>query len=217
MYSLNIGAVEYSSSFLRTLKASSKIFKCYSIRGIMKIIVGITGASGSIIGIKLLENLKGHEVSLILSENAKKIIVYETSYKEEDIRNLVSKIYSNKEMDVDIASGTTKFDALIIAPCSMSTLSKIACGIADNLITRVAAVALKEGRKVILVPRETPLSSIVLRNMYELAKLGVVILPPIPAFYLKPKNLEDVVNYIVGKILDTLGIGHRLYESYPGQ
>ena len=180
----------------------------------MKIIVGITGASGSILSIKLLENLKGHEVSLILSENAKKIMAYETSYREEDIRNLASKIYSNKEMDADIASGTTKFDSLVVVPCSTSTLSKIACGIADNLLTRVASVALKEGRNIILVPRETPLNAVVLKNMYTLASLGVVILPPVPAFYLRPRSVEDIVNYVVGKILDLLGIEHHLYEPY---
>ncbi len=183
----------------------------------MKIIIGITGASGSILGIKLLENLKDHQVSLILSENAKKIMAYETDYSEEDIRNLSSKIYSNKEMDVDIASGTTKFDSLVVVPCSTSTLSKIACGIADNLITRVASVALKEKRKIILVPRETPLNAVVLKNMYTLASLGVVILPPVPAFYLRPRNMEDMVNYVVGKIMDAMGIEHNLYQPYyPG-
>ncbi|EDY36121.1 polyprenyl P-hydroxybenzoate and phenylacrylic acid decarboxylases subfamily [Aciduliprofundum boonei T469] len=183
----------------------------------MKIIVGITGASGSILGIKLLESLKAHDVSLILSENAKKIIKYETDYKEEDLINLSSRIYNNNEMEADIASGTTRFDSLVIVPCSTSTLSKIACGIADNLITRVASVALKERRKVILVPRETPLSPIILENMLKLSKIGVEILPPVPAFYLKPKKIDDVVNYIVGKILDTLGIEHELYKPYSPQ
>ncbi len=183
----------------------------------MKIIIGITGASGSILGIRLLENLKDHKVSLIISENAKKVMAYETNYKEEDIRKLTSKVYNNNEMDADIASGTTKFDALVIIPCSTSTLSKIACGIADNLITRVASVALKEGRKIILVPRETPLSSIVLENMLKLSKMGVKIVVPVPAFYLKPKNMEDIVNYIVGKILDSLGIEHNLYKPYSPQ
>ena len=183
----------------------------------MKIIVGITGASGSILGIKLLENLKGHEVSLILSENARKIVAYETNYSEKEIKTLASRVYSNENMEADIASGTTKFDSLVIVPCSTSTLSKIACGIADNLITRVASVALKEGRKIVLVPRETPLSAVVLKNMHTLASLGVVILPPIPAFYLKPRSMEDMVNYVVGKILDILGIEHNLYQPYsPG-
>jgi 4-hydroxy-3-polyprenylbenzoate decarboxylase len=180
----------------------------------MHIILAITGASGAIIGIKLLENLKDENVSLIISENAKRIIEYETEYSLDYILSLPKRVYENDNMEADIASGTNKFDALVIAPCSTSTLAKINCGIADNLITRVASVALKEERKLILVPRETPLSSVVLRNMYELSKIGVRIIPPVPAFYLKPKSIEDVVNYVVGKILDALGIKHRLYESY---
>jgi len=180
----------------------------------MHIVLVITGASGAIIGIKLLENLKDENVSLIISENAKRIIEYETGYSLDYILSLPKRVYENDNMEADIASGTNKFDALVIAPCSTSTLAKINCGIADNLITRVASVALKEERKLILVPRETPLSSVVLRNMYELSKIGVRIIPPVPAFYLKPESIEDVVNYVVGKILDALGIKHRLYESY---
>ena len=180
----------------------------------MHIVLAITGASGAIIGIKLLENLKDENVSLIISENAKRIIEYETGYSLDYILSLPKRVYENDNMEADIASGTNKFDALVIAPCSTSTLAKINCGIADNLITRVASVALKEERKLILVPRETPLSSVVLRNMYELSKIGVRIIPPVPAFYLKPESIEDVVNYVVGKILDALGIKHRLYESY---
>lgn len=180
----------------------------------MHIVLAITGASGAIIGIKLLENLKDENVSLIISENAKRIIEYETEYSLDYILSLPKRVYENDNMEADIASGTNKFDALVIAPCSTSTLAKINCGIADNLITRVASVALKEERKLILVPRETPLSSVVLRNMYELSKIGVRIIPPVPAFYLKPESIEDVVNYVVGKILDALGIKHRLYESY---
>ncbi len=183
----------------------------------MKIVVGISGASGSIIGIRLLEileKLNRHEVYLIVSDNAEKIIEVETDYSVEYLKNLVAKRYRNSEMDVDIASGTNKFDAFIIAPCSMSTLSKIACGIEDNLITRVAAVALKEGRKIIIVPRETPLSAIALKRMYELALMGVKIIIPVPAFYLKPKSLDDILNYTIGKILDSIGVEHELYEPY---
>ncbi len=183
----------------------------------MKIVVGISGASGTIIGVRLVEairNLGGHKIYLILSKNAKKVMSIETAYSSDYIKKLTTKIYNNEEMNVDIASGTNKFDSLIIAPCSMSTLSKIACGIEDNLITRVAAVALKENRKIIVVPRETPLSAIALKRMYELALMGVKIIVPMPAFYLKPKTIDDVVNYIVGKILDSLGLEHRLYTPY---
>jgi len=183
----------------------------------MRIVVAITGASGAILGIRLLQSLKGEETYLIISENAEKIIRYETDYDLEEIKSMVNRVYLNENMEADIASGTTKFDSFVIAPCSTSTLSKIACGIADNLITRVASVALKEGRKIILVPRETPLNPIVLENMLKLSKLGVKIIPPVPAFYLRPKKIEDVVNYIVGKILDSLGVEHNLYTPYSSQ
>ena len=180
----------------------------------MKIVVGISGASGVIIGIRLLEVLKEHETYLITSSNARKIMQFETNYSAEDLERFVYRSYDNSEMDVDIASGTNKFDALIIAPCSMSTLSKIACGIEDNLITRVAAVALKEGRKIVLVPRENPLSTIALKRMYELSSLGVKMVLPVPAFYLHPEKVEEIVDYTVGKVLDFLGIEHNLYSSY---
>ncbi|MCD6275169.1 MAG: UbiX family flavin prenyltransferase [Thermoplasmata archaeon] len=180
----------------------------------MRIVVGISGASGAIIPIKLLENLKDVEKDVIISQNAVKIMKMETGYTVEKLRKSAERIYDNSQMDADIASGTVKFHALVIAPCSTSTLSKIACGIADNLITRVASVALKERRRIILVPRETPLSTVVLRNMYELSKMGAVILPPVPAFYLKPRSVDDIVSYTVGKILDFLGIEHNLYVPY---
>ncbi len=183
----------------------------------MRVVVAITGASGAIIGIRLLEELRRKETYLIISKNAGKIIEFETDYSIDYVGGLAKRTYDNEELDADIASGTTRFDAMVIAPCSTSTLSKIACGIADNLITRAAAVALKEGRKLIMVPRETPLSPIVLENMTKLSKLGVKIIPPVPAFYLKPKNIEDVVNYIVGKILDSLNLDHNLYRPYSPQ
>ncbi len=183
----------------------------------MRVVVAITGASGAIIGIRLLQALQDEEIYLIISENAEKIIQFETGYSLDEVKSMAKKVYLNENMEADIASGTTKFESLVIAPCSTSTLSKIACGIADNLITRVASVALKEGRKIIVVPRETPLSPIVLENMLKLSKLGVRIIPPVPAFYLRPKKIEDVVDYIVGKILDSLGIRHNLYQPYSPQ
>ena len=180
----------------------------------MKIVLGISGASGVIYGIRILQSLKDEEVYLIISENAKKIIEFETNYKVEDIKKLAKRYYDNSNLDYDISSGSNKFDYMVIAPCSMSTLGKIANGIADTLITRVAAVALKEHRNVILVPRETPLSTIVLENMYKLSKSGVIILPASPPFYIKPKRVEDMVNYIAGKVLDIMGIRHDLYKPY---
>ena len=179
----------------------------------MKIVIAISGASGAIIGIKLLEVLK-RKGYLIISKNARKIIEYETSYSLSEIEKMAKKVYDNRDLTADISSGTNKFDALVIVPCSISTLSKIANGIADNLITRVAAVALKERRKLIAVPRETPLSTISLKNMYELSKMGAIILPVSPPFYIKPTKIEDIVNYMVGKILDLLGVENDLYPVY---
>ncbi len=183
----------------------------------MEIVVGISGASGSILAIKLLENLsktKTAEIRAIVSKDAENIMKYETGYGVEYVRDLVDRLYPNDDLSADIASGTHKFDAMVIVPCSMSTVAKIACGIADNLITRTAAVALKERRKLILVPRETPLSTIALKRLYELSSAGAIILPPMPAFYLKQSTLEEVAEYIAGKILDQLGIEHRLYRPY---
>ncbi len=180
----------------------------------MKIVVGMSGASGAIIGVRLLEQLKGEKTYLIISESAKLIIGRETQYSLKEVIALADENFSNGELDAEIASGTSNFDAMVIAPCSMNTLAKIACGISDNLITRTAAVALKERKKLIVVPRETPLSTIALRRMYELSSNGAVILPPVPAFYLNQKTVDDVVDYTVGKVLEHLGIEQHLYTPY---
>lgn len=182
----------------------------------MKIIIGITGASGAIYGIKLLENLKA-EKHLIISSHAKQIIKNETAYTLNQIKKITDFYYENENMDTSISSGSVEFDAMVIVPCSMSTLSKIAMGISDNLITRVASVCLKERRKLIIVPRETPLGSIHLKNMWVLSECGAVILPAMPAFYTQPKKIEDFVNFIVGRILDILGIEHKLYKRYKSK
>ena len=180
----------------------------------MKVVVAISGASGAILALTLLKNLNKEDVVLIASNNAEKILQSETGTKLEELSSYASRIYANDRMDVDIASGTYNFDAMVIVPCSTSTLAKIACGIGDNLITRVASIALKEHRKLIIVPRETPLSTVTLKRMYELSSYGAVILPPVPAFYLGQRTVEDISNYIAGKILDQLGIEHNLYAPY---
>ncbi len=181
----------------------------------MRIIIGITGASGAIYAVKLIKVLeRNHEVFLIVSEIGEKILEMETGYTVDKLSKFVKSIWRNNDLFAPPASGSFKFDALIICPCSLTTLSKIAYGIADNLITRTATVALKEGRKIILVPRETPLDAIHLEAMAKLAKIGVIILPACPAFWHKPKSLDDIVSYIVGKILDQLGIEHKLFPQW---
>ncbi len=182
----------------------------------MRVVVGMTGASGVIYGIKLLENIR-EERYLILSENAGKIIEYETEHSLDEVRALSTKFYENANLEADISSGSRKFDAMVIIPCSMNTLSKIANGISDNLITRIASICLKERRKLVLVPRETPLSTIHLQNMAKLSELGGIILPAMPGFYGNPKDIDDIVNFIVGKVLDVLGIENTLYKRWGGE
>lgn len=182
----------------------------------MKLVVGISGASGAIYGVRLLQELKnaGIEVALILTRPGAEVLEMETSFSSIELEGLVETVHSNKDLSAPPASGSHLFDAMVICPCSLSTLSMIAGGISDSLITRAAAVTIKERRKLILVPRETPLSTIHLRNMLTLSEDGVIILPPAPAFYQGPKSLDDLVDFIVGRILDSLNIRHNLYRRW---
>ncbi|MCL4537942.1 MAG: UbiX family flavin prenyltransferase [Nitrospirae bacterium] len=204
-----------------------------------KYILAITGASGSIFGVRLLEELlKLSEVHLVISSNTFPIIEDETGIdwtkegakgkgqkakgkKPEDIIRRHFKtdrlfFYEDKDMEAPIASGSFKTDGMLVVPCSMKTLSGIANGYANNLIERAADVVIKEGRPLLLSPREMPFSAIHLENMLKLARLGVKIAPPVPAFYQKPKNIDDIVNFIVGKILDTFSIEHTLFKRWGG-
>lgn len=179
----------------------------------VKTVVAITGCSGVVYGARLLEVLKGDKV-LIVSETGKQILEQEAGKKYAGLKNSADETYEDQDLFAPISSGSQLFDAMIIVPCSQSTLAKIASGIADTLITRVAAVALKEGRRLILVPRETPLSAVMLENELKLSRLGVTILPASPAFYHSPKKTGDLVDFIVGKVLDQLGQNHRLYRRW---
>jgi 4-hydroxy-3-polyprenylbenzoate decarboxylase len=179
---------------------------------IVKIIVGITGASGAVYGIRLLEVLN-EEVILVVSSYGKRLIEEETQYSLKDTQPHV-QYYEDYQLDAPISSGSYHFDAMVVAPCSVSTLSKIACGISDTLITRCATVALKERRTLILVPRETPLNTIHLKNMTILSEEGAILLPAMPGFYPHPSTIEDMIDFVVGKILDQLHIDHQLYERW---
>ncbi len=180
------------------------------------IIVGITGASGVIYGIRLLKVLNelNIENSLIISDAAKTVINHETNERIEDIIKLADNYYEFDDLTASINSGSFKFDGLVIVPCSMKTLSSIANGYASNTITRVADVSLKEKRKTIIVPRETPLRSIHLENMLSLSKEGAVILPAMPGFYSDNDTIDDQINFIVGKILDSLNIENNIYKRW---
>jgi len=181
-----------------------------------KIIVGISGASGSVLGITLLKHLKeaGHETHLIMTDNAKKIIEHETNYIVEDVENSASHVYDNTDFFAPIASGSFKADAMVIIPCSMKTLAGIANGFSDSLLLRVADVFLKERRKLVIVPRETPLSIIHTENMHKVSAAGAVILPAMMTFYSKPKTVDEMVCHIVGKVLDVLDIENKVYKRW---
>ena len=181
-------------------------------------IVCITGASGAIYGIRLIEELKkrtGSPITLIMSRWGLQVTINEVDpqYRRK-IMKLIDQYYIDTELDAEIASGGSKFRAVIIAPCSMKTLSDIAHGRASNLITRVVDVALKEGRKVIIVPRETPLDYTHIRNLLLAKKRGIIIIDAAPAYYTNPKTVNDLVNHIIGKILDQLEIKHDLYRPW---
>ena len=191
-------------------------------------IVGITGASGILYGIRLLcELAKQAEVCLIVTSKAKLVLAHELginyrnkndlkSYlNDAELRNVIE--LSNQNLMAPPASGTYPIKAMVVAPCTMNTVAAIHAGLSDTLLLRSADVTMKEGRPLILVPREAPLSTLHLKNLYGLAQLGVRILPANPGFYHNPKSVDDVVNFIVAKILDQLGVKHTLVEPWNGK
>jgi 4-hydroxy-3-polyprenylbenzoate decarboxylase len=181
-----------------------------------KIVVGITGSSGVIYGIKLLYFLNKFEVEthVVLSKWAEKNIEIETDENITQIKKLASFEYKENDMAASISSGSFKTNGMIIIPCSMKTLASIANGYDDNLISRAASVTIKENRKLVIVPRETPLSQIHLSNMLKLAKIGVTILPAMPGFYHRPKTVNDLVLHIVGKTLDQFDINNDVFKRW---
>jgi 4-hydroxy-3-polyprenylbenzoate decarboxylase len=184
----------------------------------MSIIVGLSGASSVIYGIRLLEVLKEKkiETDLILSENAEKLIKIETGRSVDDVKKLATRIHEYRDMTPAVASGSRHYDGMIIMPCSMKTISGIATGYADNLMLRSADVTLKQRRPLVLVARETPLNLIHLRNMVTVTEAGAIVMPAAPAFYTKPKSVDDLIDHMVGKVLDIFRIEHELYEKWGG-
>ncbi|MBU4245948.1 MAG: UbiX family flavin prenyltransferase [Nanoarchaeota archaeon] len=185
----------------------------------MKIIVAITGASGATIGAKIVEALhdKKIETHVIVSEGAKVVLKHETNNSEEvlnKIKKNASFFYTEKDLAAPIASGSFKTDGMIVAPCSMKTLAAIAHGYSDNLITRAADVCIKQKRKLVIVPRETPFSSIHLENMLKLSNQDVWIIPAVYGLFFKPKNADDIEYYIAGKVLEAFDIAHNLYKRW---
>src|SRR5918993_4052844 len=174
----------------------------------MRIIVGISGATGVVYGVRLLEQLRhaGVETHLVISRWGIRTLQHETTWSRDAVEALAHVTYAPGDMGAAISSGSFRTDGMIVAPCSAKTLAAIACGTGDNLIHRAADVVLKERRKLVLVIRETPLSEIHLENMLKLSRMGTVILPPVPAFYTKPVTIDDVVDQTVARVLDQFGI-----------
>jgi 4-hydroxy-3-polyprenylbenzoate decarboxylase len=194
--------------------------------------IAITGASGSIYGVRLLKYLleKKHKVYLTITKEGSLILKEEMGLEWQGQKKEIEKkiklslnlkqanlhFFSEDNLSATISSGSAKVDAMIVIPCSMKSLSGIACGYANNLVERAADVMLKEGRTLILVPRETPLNSIHLRNMLTLSEMGVKIIPAMPAFYSCPEKIDDLIDFMVGKVLDSLGIENNLFRRWEG-
>lgn len=184
-----------------------------------RIVVGISGATGAIYGIRLLQLLRdvpGVETHLIISNPAKRTIVQETEMTVREVEELAGVAYDNKDIGASLASGSFRTAGMVIAPCSIKTAAGLAYGFADTLLIRAGDVTLKEGRPLVLLVRETPLHLGHLRMLAHLAETGAVILPPMPAFYNRPKTLEDVINHTLGRVLDRLGIEQRLVQEWEG-
>ncbi|MDX2494468.1 MAG: flavin prenyltransferase UbiX [Desulfuromusa sp.] len=193
------------------------------------IIVGITGASGSIYGLRLIEELLRAEmqVTVLLTNAGRQVLAFETGLKVSENPQKGSQqlkeyfkaddnltYYALSDFFAPVASGSSAPEAVVVCPCSMGTVGRIAAGLSDNLLERVADVALKENKKLLLVPRETPFNQIHLENLLRLSKAGAQILPAMPGFYQQPETVADLVNFVVGKVLDSLGIEHRLFKRW---
>ena len=181
-----------------------------------RIIVALSGASGIVYGIRLLEAARelGLETDLIMTDLAARMIGIETSLEPDQVNALATRVHDSFDFTSPLASGGIRHQGMVVIPCSMKTVAGIACGFSDNLLLRAAACTLKERRPLVLVPRETPLSAIHLRNMLTLAEAGAVILPACPGFYHRPRNIQGLVDHVVGKVFDILGIEHQLYRKW---
>jgi 4-hydroxy-3-polyprenylbenzoate decarboxylase len=183
---------------------------------VKKLIVGISGATGAIYGIRLLEVLSKSDVEthLVITEAAQETILMETSLKVEDVQSLAKVSYDIKNLGADISSGSFLSEGMVIIPCSIKSLSGIANSFNENLLIRTADVTLKERRKLVLVVRETPLHLGHIELMLQASRMGAILLPPVPAFYFYPKTIDDLINHTIGKVLDLFGINHHLFNRW---
>jgi flavin prenyltransferase len=183
-----------------------------------RLVVGMTGSTGAIFGVRLLEALKQCDVEshLVVSNWARRTIEHETRYTLEQVRELATVVHSQNDMGASISSGSFLTEGMVVIPCSMRTLAGIANGYGEHLVHRAADVVLKERRRLVLVARETPLSQVHIENMLKLSRMGVVMLPPMPAFYNHPKSLDDIVDHIVARVLDQFGITAPFAKRWDG-
>jgi 4-hydroxy-3-polyprenylbenzoate decarboxylase len=184
-----------------------------------RLIVGMTGSTGAIFGVRFMEALKRCDIEthLVVSKWAQRTIEHETNYNSEQVRALASVVHSQGDMGATISSGSFLTEGMVVIPCSMRTLAGIANGYGEHLVHRAADVVLKERRKLVMVVRETPLSEIHLENMLKLSRMGVVILPPMPAFYNHPQSVDDIVDHIVGRVLDQFNIPAPFAKRWDGE
>jgi flavin prenyltransferase len=184
-----------------------------------RLIVGITGATGAVFGVRLLEALKDAEVEthLVISRWAQRTIEHETAYTVKQVCALASVHYNPADMAAEISSGSFLTEGMVVIPCSVRTLACIAHGVGEHLVHRAADVVLKERRRLVLVARESPLSEVHLENMLKLARIGVTIVPPMPAFYNRPQSIDDIVNHIVARVLDQFGIDTPFVKRWDGR
>jgi 4-hydroxy-3-polyprenylbenzoate decarboxylase len=180
----------------------------------LEVVIGISGASGVCYGIRLLEVMTDCVTHLVMTENARIIIEIETEKNPRDVEKLADHCYAPEDWTAAIASGSYLFDAMVVAPCSMRTLAGIAAGLSDTLITRAADICLKERRRLVLLTRETPLSLVHLKNMVSVTEAGAIVMPASPPFYPMPKNMDEVIDIVIGRTLDLIGVKHDLFQRW---
>jgi 4-hydroxy-3-polyprenylbenzoate decarboxylase len=184
-----------------------------------RIIVAITGATGAVYGVRLLQRLSatpGVESHLVISDAASLTLHQEVGLQRRDVEALAHVVHKNREIGATIASGSFHSDGMVIAPCSMKTLAAVAHGLSDNLIARAADVVLKERRRLVMMVRETPFNLAHLRNMTAVTEMGAIVFPPVPGFYQRPASIDEMVDHTIARVLDLLGIEHALAPEWPG-
>lgn len=185
----------------------------------MRLIVGISGATGAIYGVRLLEVLGREgaaETHLVISRAAERTIAWETPYSADDVGKLATRHYSVQDIGAELSSGSFETAGMVIAPCSVKTLASIATGVCDNLLARAADVTLKERRRLVLLVREAPFTLVHIRNMETVTQMGAIVAPPVPAFYNHPQSVDDIVNHTVGRLLDLFGLDVGLVKRWEG-